>query len=562
MSQTSDRSRRDRNVRITGDSASEPRWRASSRFVPWAVVAILSLLIAASPAATQAGVGVTGRKAQLYLDPAGVDTAPCSAQAPCHSFSRALAVASPGDVIAVAPGFYGCDVLSGSKRVTFRAASNAPPWIACSSPPKFADGASLVLHDASNLTFDGIWMAGVEWDGPSPTRDIVFHNVHVTCRDGPPFVLYNGRCSASLGLGPATGFTMIGGEIGPTYTCPDSGRPQTAIYGDDITFDRVTFNLNRRCENAHTECLMIRGGNRITIKNSRFPRCNVFSIFFTCWPGNGDCSSAPAPKNVLLENNYFGSGPPYYSVEIASHMPRADNYDFRYNTATRAINWDAPAVGGSSMVGNVVLFSRGCAAGVSYHYNVFFGGDGQGCGDRTNRALRADTARLAGVDASGHLMRGSRAVGRGDPEDHPLLDIDGDPRSVGLIDAGADQTVPRALRAAPNTLLVSPVDSRMNARPLHGLSLCCDVFVFLPPQPGAAKVTFYLDDTSRQRLPARVAISPPFDLVGRRGVRALPLKVSRLTPGRHSLTAVVAYRSGRTEALTGTFVARRPRTAP
>ena len=147
-------------------------------------------------------------------------------------------------------------------------------------------------------------MDGVEFNGGS---NITFNDVHVTCLNDNRFELYGGYCNAKLEGNP-TGLSMRGGEVGPSVD-NDAGCVSwlsSGLWGNSLSLDSVTFHDNVNLPGGHSECLMIRGGDGIAIRNSEFLRCNVFSIFFTCWPGNGDCSSAPAPKNVLIENNYFG----------------------------------------------------------------------------------------------------------------------------------------------------------------------------------------------------------------------------------------------------------------
>jgi hypothetical protein len=369
-----------------------------------------------------------------YVAPAGTDGGTCTQARPCKTLGRAVAVAAVGEVVEMATGFYGCETLSGSKEITFRASEGAKPWIACPNTPE-SGGASLFLNGISNLTMESVWVSGVEFKGGS---QITFRNVHVTCLDTAPFQLWQGQCNAKLEGDPAD-FSMIGGEVGPTWDTEGSGAPgNSRLFGDRLLLDGVTFNENERLGSSHTECLMIRGGNGVTIRNSRFPKCNVFSIFFTYW----DFTPTPPVRNVRVENNVFlTTGAGFYSVMFAEHIPHLQNVAFRYNTLLSPVSFAAGTQENVSIVGNVMP-AQACVEGARYAHNVVQdAGGGRRCSS-TDRVVAGATfkADQLGVDANGHLQRGSRAIGAGDPKDFPTRDIDGDRRPLGKTpDAGADE---------------------------------------------------------------------------------------------------------------------------
>ena len=66
---------------------------------------------------------------------------------------------------------------------------------------------------------------------------------------------------------------------------------------------------------------MIRGGDPVTVKDSRFVNCNTFSIFVTCFECVSNPSYSGAPDNIVLENNWFGPGPQYYNVQVRETNP-------------------------------------------------------------------------------------------------------------------------------------------------------------------------------------------------------------------------------------------------
>jgi len=501
---------------------------------------------------------------RLYLSPAGSDAAACSRSTPCLTFGRALAVARSEDIVEVAGGHYGCETLSGSKEVTFKAAVDTRPWIACSNTigTPGGGGMSLYLKGASNLTFENIWVAGLE---TSDSPNITLRNVHITCVDDPThFALWGGHCSAAL-ESTSPHFAMIGGEVGPTWE-GDGSHGASRLYGDDSLIDGVLFHENKRGGGEHTECLMVRGGDGVTIRNSRFPKCNVFSLFFTCWVCAGIGDGPPAPKNVVVENNYFGPGPQFFAVQIADYSPTADNYDFRYNTSYKPFSIGSPGVNGSTMIGNIVAYG-GCPEGFLIKHNVWGDDQRRTCGDRTNVSVNssAGTSDGAGYDSTGHLLPGSPARGRGDETNAPGIDIDRDPRTVGPVDAGADQLFSTSSKPPildPTKLFVSPLVTRRAARPLRGAHLRGKVFVFLPGNSEMKRVRFYLDDPKQRRRPVLIAASAPFDLGGRVGAdKPLPIDVTRLTPGKHNVTAMIEYRTGNERRSAASFLAQRPSAA-
>lgn len=369
----------------------------------------------------------------------------------CASMGAAYQVAQSGDTVGMADGYYGCESLSNqSKTITFAAAAGATPWIACTSTlsGQIEADYSLVLNNISNLTLDGVYIAGL--NTYSTDSNLTFDDVHVTCTDADAHfrqftgVSYSNVCEARVFL-MGTGITWTGGEIGPTLDCDNScgAYGNSKFRADNLTVSQLTFNENRKDPSAHSECVMVQGGNNLSISRSSFPTCNVFSIFFTCVPGNGDCSQSPGglpPRNVTLENNYFGPGPQYYTVQVSSHIGTASNFDYRYNTSYKPFNFDAGPTGGSSMVGNIVAYAGGCPSGITFSYNVFGDNSGGKCGDATNISVTstAFTTDGVGYDATGHLEAGSAAIGRGNPGDFPTVDIDGDARTAPP-DAGADE---------------------------------------------------------------------------------------------------------------------------
>jgi hypothetical protein len=335
--------------------------------------------------------------------------------------------------VEVADGFYGCEPLVGVKSVpvTFRAAAGAAPWITCRLK---ADG-------IAGLTLERIKIAGLVLTN---SQDVTLRNVDISCEDQAPFTLYSqGKCSADLHIdGSSTArFTMTGGSIGPTWDDPDStspGNSQIGIGGGhNLVFDGVWFHDNRRVTGAHTECLMVVGGDGVVIRNSRFQGCNVFALFVTYW----NWISYPEIKNLTVENNIFLPVSGTFAIQFSGWVSKYENLVYRNNTSFQPIQINSPGVN-ARYTANVGPYAGGCATGVTYSRNVFQDNGGGACGP-TDKSVTgpAYEAQNLGLDPTGRPLPGSPAINAGDPTDYPPHDIDGRQRPIGAgPDAGASES--------------------------------------------------------------------------------------------------------------------------
>ena len=274
---------------------------------------------------------------RLFVSPRGSESSRCTSAAPCASFSRAFELAAPGQAIEVADGYYDCRQINGTKAdtVVFVAAKGATPTTTCE-----------LRVNAQHLAFNGVDLAGIRVGGSS--RWITLRNVDVTCEDRAPFRLYGSKCSAGLFIaGPASDFAMYGGSVGPTWDSDVDGSPGNSQIGipygggpaesKNLLFDGVRFHDNRIAPGAHSECLMVGGGNGLIFRNMRFDNCNIFGIYFTWW--NFVSPSYPVATNILIENSWFeeplaGSG--YYAVRFGDYMGAFRDITVRYNSWDRA----------------------------------------------------------------------------------------------------------------------------------------------------------------------------------------------------------------------------------
>src|SRR5689334_20775863 len=292
----------------------------------------------------------------LAISPSGSDGAPCTTARPCRSFDRAYAQAKPGQRVAVRAGTYPAQVVSGTKqgRVTFVLAPAAHV-------------VDMTIH-ADNLEVRGgiVDDIGVEGDSSG-----------FVSRDS------NRRVFSVWG---ASNVSFIGGDMGPSYT-PGGDSPHAWIsFSKDnrepsnVLIDHVYFHdVLRGSSSDHNECIFVVGGNGLTIRNSRFKRCDVFAIYFgTPWFGD----NLPPVRNVDIENNFFDESTldgqydrAYYSVHFASDWSRLDHVRVAYNSAKQAMSFGEPETPRSNftVVGNLMPSAGACFDGIAYRYNVVAG---------------------------------------------------------------------------------------------------------------------------------------------------------------------------------------------
>ena len=108
-------------------------------------------------------------------------------------------------------------------------------------------------------------------------------------------------------------------------------------------------------------------------------------------------------------------------------------------------------------------------------------------------------------------------------------------------------------------LAVSSQADRSNPQPLDGATYdrTSTVYVFVQPNKGIRRVSFYLDDPARNGPPRTVDSVAPYDfnLTAADGT-AQPFPLDSLSPGSHTITAAVERAQGRTEVVTSTFTVR------
>jgi hypothetical protein len=389
------------------------------------VSSYLSVAVAISMFASALSGAAVARNAatNLVVSADGSDTSSCSRSAPCASFNRAYQLARPGQIVDVLAGDYREQTMRGTKagKVTFRLARGTTVG-------------HLAVH-ADNLEVAGGRIEGI---------DVYQNSSRFTSR---------GTDRGIFSVWGADYASFIGGDVGPEDE-PNGDTPHPWIsFGEGkenkepthVLIDGVYFHDIRAGKAGdHNECIFVVGGNGLTIRNSRFVRCDIFAIYGgTPWFGE----NLPPVRNVTIENNVFDASTSEgkydccsYSVHFANDWTRLDNFRIAYNSAKMPMSFgdDATPKLGFTFVGNVMP-NDACDPRGTYSHNVFIGGPRCSPTDRSvaNLAAAGFVAPFA-REPNLHLRATSRAIDAGDPSDFPRRDIFGRHRPQGRApDAGA-----------------------------------------------------------------------------------------------------------------------------
>ena len=148
-------------------------------------------------------------------------------------------------------------------------------------------------------------------------------------------------------------------------------------------------------------------------------------------------NNSDPPRNITIENNFFGASNGYFSFDINTNTDSLTNALIRNNSSTQEMYFGnaLPLLVNVRVIANIAPVSpSNCENRVIYAYNVWQGGK---CG-------MTDVKAAAGFKDPGkldlHLVSGAAAIDHGDPLLFPPKDIDGQTRPLGLApDAGADE---------------------------------------------------------------------------------------------------------------------------
>lgn len=353
--------------------------------------------------------------ARIFVAPDGSDGGPCTREAPCASLGHAYRVAQPGDVVEMAGGSYPSQLIaadpakSATDDVLIRPALGAQVTIAGS-----------LIVEASHIELRSI-RAGY-WKSRLAT-DQVFRDLDVAL-----FFIHGSQQ-----------VTVSGGDVGPNENSDSQIASLKGRVPTDILIENVLFHDTIKTDpEAHTECLQIGAGIRVTIRANRFVRCADHDILIRSWAFVND---SPHPlQDFVIENNFFGATlRGYYSLRLAEQTGwPCERFVVRNNSALQNMYSDCEARD-VRFIANLQPSNtrRACAggAGTVWDYNVY--SEGEPCGP--NDII----APLGYVDPDSldlHLIPGSAALGHAPPDGGADTDIDGQQRPRGdLPDAGADE---------------------------------------------------------------------------------------------------------------------------
>lgn len=358
----------------------------------------------------------------------GSDSNPCTTERPCRTFNRAYHVAPVGAIVEVRAGSYGDQILSGprpgGRPVVFRPAPQADVSVGeLRTDP----------NGAGNFEIRGMTLADAYL--ASGTHDVTLR--------GNTMQLFYLRTTSNV--------SIIGGKVGGQLLSPNSptiGAADTAPSRNTV-IDHVLFHDIRIDPSVvpaqHGECLFVQEADGLIIRNSTFRDCSDFDIYFHQISGGGN------PRNVVLENNFFGTTTEggFYTLFFRNDRGESlTNIRVAFNSAAQGFHFDEDGtISNVSVFGNTYGPSRQCSHGVDYQYNVI---QGIKCGSTDANAPTGFVDPSTGdrgpaQPASGgndlHLVRGAKALGFVRAKKRqPVGDIDGDRRpTIRFADAGADQ---------------------------------------------------------------------------------------------------------------------------
>jgi hypothetical protein len=392
-----------------------------------ALTRVLPLLVSLLLLASGASGASAPLEASVFVSPAGADTNPCTAPAPCASFQRAYQTAAPGAVIEVAAGSYPYQRLSSlgkdQPRVVFRPAAGAAVTVDYLDIGQSRFSARPPSHvEIQGMTFAGGWAV---WDGAD---DIVLRNVFA-----PTFQVIGG-----------SNILVLGGGYGPCQAPACGGAMR--LSGSNVLVDSAAIHdiTSTNLVTDHVDGMFIRGCQGCVVKNSKFYGNMIDDIRIqNCCPG-----SDPPNQNITIENNWFaaplqGDGvttrADAINVDTATPGLVIRNNSF-VNSGALFTNADAGA--GATIVNNLMT-NFTCVSGVTYSHNVYRpAGNGYGakpCSPTDKQAGSFGYQDVAAFDL--HLDYRSPALAYGDRGNCPQKDIDGRARIVDVVgcDVGADQ---------------------------------------------------------------------------------------------------------------------------
>ena len=372
----------------------------------------------------------------------------------CGSFGAAYQVAHAGDTVAVMPGTYGYqrlpnrkDLAVGSAPVTFCVASGGVT---------LTDALNIDTHD---VTIDGgycgtgdVWggldahlsvtqgynpviAVSTSVDNGSVDRRVTVENAHM----GSFYTDSGGTQLLYSEVGPlADAVCEHGGPNDLIDVWPHNGDEADPDVGSTIGYDYIH---EAHCiSGAHVDGIQAESKNLLVIGN-RIAGCSQLFDESVSAPSNFSRFSGNRLVDNMVEMLPSNSGTYNSGCDGEQAVSSGPPYTVEYNTIEGSFNADGVGGGaGAVVIGNIL--SDSCGGAGTCDYNVFLRGHGEGAharvcvpvlvgGSPLSRGIRMADFHLSPSD--------SCARGEGDPRLYPDDDLDGQPRPLRAIDAGADE---------------------------------------------------------------------------------------------------------------------------
>jgi hypothetical protein len=353
--------------------------------------------------------------ADVFLSPTGSDANDCTSAAPCQSFARGYRVAAPGQTVELGAGAY-----PGQQTIPVDSSKTSPEDVLFRPAPGAVATVESLDVFGSHVSFRYLQLD---------------EDVYVKC-GADDVTMRDSRAGLFL-VASASNVSFVDSEFGPwpnNHSRIEAAEDCAADTSRNVLLDGVYVhdNYTDPHDEKHMECLTVQTADGLTIRNSRFHRCEDFDILFKRNEPSGHHS------RVVIENSWFGRPYPDGDTAIQFSLPETGatftDMALRYNSFASKVVFKPGAVySGVRVVGNVAR-DVGCGLpGITFSHNVW---------EETSCPPTDVQAPSGFVDGEGfdlHLASGAAAIGRGDPAEVPPFDIDGDIRPIGLPDAGSDE---------------------------------------------------------------------------------------------------------------------------
>jgi PKD domain len=230
---------------------------------------------------------------------------------PGQSWDAACEAAAPGDVILLAAGNHPSQSISCRKAapgVVFRPVAGAKVIVGRDGQQE----SCISLRGSTYVTVDGVSTSTYSIAGKPGQCGVA------AGRGGAHHLTFRNVDAGTVFIA-ANDVQILGGDYGPAVDHETLISPRTCSVSDDscmpqrILIDGAHFHDYRRAR-THMQCIAFWGGDDVTIRNSRFSNCAVFSIFVS---GGSQLHF----DRLTFENNVYERG----SEAMSAHVKFSDH---------------------------------------------------------------------------------------------------------------------------------------------------------------------------------------------------------------------------------------------